>query len=47
MQSAIKMMILDERKVLGVLLRGTRIEITTAEDIYKVGLYLEAMEEKK
>lgn len=47
LQSAIKMMILDGRKVLGILLRGTRIEITTAEDIYKAKLYLESMREKK
>ena len=47
LQSAIKMMILDGRKVLGVLLRGMRVEITTAKDIYKAELYLEAMEEKK
>lgn len=47
LQDAIKMMILDGRKVLGILLRRTRIEITTAEDIYKAGLYLEALEVKK
>ena len=47
LQDAIKMMILEGRKVLGVLLKGTRIEITTAEDIYKAKLYLESMREKK
>lgn len=33
LQDAIKKMILDGRKVLGVLLRGMRVEITTAKDI--------------
>jgi len=47
LQSAIKMMILDERKVFGVLLEGMRVEITTAKDINKAELYIEAMETKK
>jgi len=47
LQDAIKMMILDGRKILGILLRGTRIEITTVKNIYKAKLYLEAMETKK
>ena len=47
LQDVIKKMILDRRKVLGILLRGVRVEITRVEDINKVELYLAALEVKK
>ena len=47
LQDAIKKMILDGRKVLGVLVRGVRMEITTAADINRVNLCIESKEPKK
>ena len=47
LQDVIKNMILDRRKVLGILVKGVRMEITTAKDINKAELYIESMEQKK